>query len=80
MYSVRFLDEGPRQRGTRSFTTVSHWNKLLKGALVRFVLSTGADGPDALARFDHPEGYVLDPTLTEESKGVTVLAMVRPRR
>jgi len=80
MYSVRFLDEGPRQRGTRSFTTVSHWNKLLKGALVRFVLSTGADGPDALARFDHPEGYALDPTLTEESKGVTVLAMVRPRR
>jgi len=79
MFSVRFLDEGPRVRGSRSFTTVSHWNKLLKGALVRFVLATGADDPAALARFDHPEGYVYDPSLTEEVKGTTVVAMVRPR-
>lgn len=79
MFSVRFLDEGPRVRGSRSFTTVSHWNKLLKGALVRFVLATGADDPAALARFDHPEGYVYEPSLTEEVKGTTVVAMVRPR-
>lgn len=80
MLSVRFVDEGAPSRGTRTFTTVSHWNKLLKGALVRFVLATGADEPAALTRFAHPEGYVYDPSLTEETKGATVLVMVRPRR
>jgi len=80
MFSVRFVDEGAPMRGARTFTTVSHWNKLLKGALVRFVLATGADEPAALSRFTHPEDYVYDPSLTEESKGSTVLVMVRPRR
>lgn len=75
--AVRFLDEGPRRRGARTFTTVSHWNKLLKGALVRFVLATGARDPDALAKFRHPQGYRYDPSLTEESRGTTVVAMVR---
>lgn len=79
MLSVRFLDEGPRRGGERSFTTVSHWNKLLKGALVRFVLATGADAPAALRRFRHPEGYRFDPTLTEDVKGTTVVSMVRAR-
>ena len=79
--SVRFLDEQPRPaRGPRSFTTVNHWNKLLKGALVRFILTTGADEPDALAGFTHPEGYVYDPTLTELVDDRVVIAMVRPRR
>lgn len=77
MVSVRFLDEGPPRKGERSFTTVSHWNKLLKGALVRFVLATGADEPAALRRFTHPEGYVYDPSLTEDVKGTTVVSMVR---
>lgn len=77
MVSVRFLDEGPRRGRDRSFTTVSHWNKLLKGALVRFVLATGAAEPDALTKFRHPEGYRYDPTLTTEVKGTTVVAMVR---
>jgi hypothetical protein len=77
--AVRFLDERPRRRGAeRSFSTVSHWNKLLKGALVRFVLETGADEPDALAGFAHPEGYVFDPSLTEQSKGRTTVSLVRP--
>jgi uncharacterized protein len=79
--TVRFLDEVPRQRGEpRSFTTVNHWNKLLKGALVRHVLATGADDPEALRPFDHPEGYRYDPSLTEEAKGRTVISMVRPPR
>lgn len=79
--SVRFLDEKPRVRGAeRSFTTVNHWNKLLKGAVVRHVLATGADEPDALAPFRHPEGYALDPTLTEQIGGRTLVSMVRPPR
>ena len=79
--SVRFLDETTGRRGAdRTFTTVNHWNKLLKGALVRHVLATGADEPDALAAFAHPEGYAYDPSLTEEAKGRTIVSMVRPAR
>lgn len=77
MVSVRFLDEGPARKGERTFTTVSHWNKLLKGALVRFVLATGADDPSALRKFRHPEGYVYDPSLTEDVRGTTIVSMVR---
>ena len=77
--SVRFLDEAKRTRGRpRSFTTVNHWNKLLKGALVRFILTTGADEPDALVEFDHPEGYRYDASLTEVNDSRIMLAMVRP--
>lgn len=77
--SVRFLDEKPRRPGeVRTFTSVSHWNKLLKGALVRHVLATGADEPDALAHFEHPLGYRYDPSLTEQTKDRTQIAMVRP--
>ncbi len=79
--TVRFLDEKARHgTAARAFTTVNHWNKLLKGALVRHVLATGADDPDALAAFEHPEGYVYDPSLTEQAKGRTVVSMVRPPR
>jgi len=79
--TVRFLDEAPRRRGEpRAFTTVNHWNKLLKGALVRHVLATGADEPHALAAFTHPEGYRYDPSLTEVAKGRTIVSMVRPVR
>lgn len=77
--SVRFLDEARRRRGEqRSFTTVNHWNKLLKGALVRHILITGADEPDALAELVHPEGYRYDASLTEVVDGRIMLAMVRP--
>ena len=77
--SVRFLDEQARGRGEpRRFSSVSHWNKLLKGALVRHILATGADEPEALAAFAHPQGYRYDPSLTEQAKDRTVVSMVRP--
>jgi cytoplasmic iron level regulating protein YaaA (DUF328/UPF0246 family) len=50
--TVRFLDGRGR--------TVSHWNKLLKGSLVRWLLLEQPDGPDALGSFQHPLGYRLD--------------------
>jgi uncharacterized protein len=79
--TVRFVDETTARTGaTRTFTTVNHWNKLLKGALVRHVLATGADEPDALAAFVHPEGYVYDASLTEQAGGRTIVSMVRPAR
>lgn len=79
--SVKFLDEETRAKGQpRSFTTVNHWNKLLKGALVRFILETGADEPDALADFAHPEGYVYDPSLAETTDNRIIVVMARPPR
>jgi cytoplasmic iron level regulating protein YaaA (DUF328/UPF0246 family) len=51
--TVRFVD--------RSGATVSHWNKLLKGALVRWVLAEQPAGAADLAGFEHPLGYRLDP-------------------
>lgn len=50
--TVRFVDDQGR--------TVSHWNKLLKGALVRWLLREQPPGPEALAGFEHPLGYRLD--------------------
>lgn len=78
--SVKFLDEAPSTDGERSFTTVNHWNKLLKGALVRYVLATGADEPAALTKFRHPEGYRYDRTLTVTTDSGIVISMVRPVR
>jgi len=50
--TVRFVDDQGR--------TVSHWNKLLKGALVRWLLREQPAGPEALVGFEHPLGYRLD--------------------
>lgn len=62
---VRFLDEVERG-GERRLTAVSHWNKLLKGALVRHVLHTRLDDPAGLVRFEHPLGYAYEPGLDDE--------------
>lgn len=50
--TVRFCD--------RHDKTVSHWNKLLKGSIVRWLAETGATDPRDLIDFDHPQGYRLD--------------------
>lgn len=50
--TVRFLDRNGR--------TVSHWNKLLKGALVRHLLTERPGGPEELAGWEHPSGYRVD--------------------
>jgi len=63
--TVRFVDA----RGA----TVSHWNKLLKGSLVRWLAETGASSVDALEGFDHPQGYVWDPLATVQDDTVTRL-------
>lgn len=51
--TVRFLDAQGR--------TVSHWNKLLKGALVRHILTERLAEPEGLSDFTHPAGYRFDP-------------------
>lgn len=50
--TVRFVDAEGR--------TVSHWNKLLKGSLVRWLLTEQPAGPEGLDAFRHPSGYRLD--------------------
>jgi cytoplasmic iron level regulating protein YaaA (DUF328/UPF0246 family) len=71
---------GPARRVTVRFTdasdrTVSHWNKLLKGALVRWVLSEQPDGPDDLRHFEHPLGYRYDPAATVCADGTAAVVL-----
>ncbi len=73
-WSVRFLE----RRSDGSLTAVSHWNKYLKGALVRYLVGHPGAGPDELAGWDHPSGYRLDPSRTEErGGGITQLSLVQ---
>jgi cytoplasmic iron level regulating protein YaaA (DUF328/UPF0246 family) len=51
-YTVAFVDRGGR--------VVSHWNKLLKGALVAWIGETAATEAAHLATFQHPLGYRFD--------------------
>ena len=60
----------PRRRVTVTFLdrdgrTVSHWNKLLKGSIVRWLAETGERDPEALGGFDHPQGYRVDPASSD---------------
>ena len=48
----------PRTRRCR------HWNKLLKGSLVRHLAATGLTDHRGLAAFHHPSGYRYDPAST----------------
>jgi uncharacterized protein len=74
--AVRFLDEHSRGR-QRTLTTVSHWNKLLKGALVRHLVDARPTGPDGLGAFSHPERYEYRPDLTVEEPHRVVVSLVR---
>jgi cytoplasmic iron level regulating protein YaaA (DUF328/UPF0246 family) len=73
VHTVRFLEPG---RGGE-LVAVSHWNKFLKGALVRHLVEHPGAGPDELAGWEHPAGYVLDPARTAEQRGRVQLDFVR---
>ena len=75
--TVRFLDDVVKN-GRRQLVTVSHWNKLLKGALVRHVVEHQVHDPAALADFSHPEGYVYRPDLSSTDGPVADAVLVRP--
>ena len=76
--TVRFLDDVADGPG-RKLITVSHWNKLLKGALVRHILATQLDDADGLVDFEHPLGYVYEPSLTVTDGGVTTVSLIARR-
>jgi len=67
------------RKGQRELVTVSHWNKLLKGALVRHVVDGQVDDPEALVDFEHPQGYVYRPDLTVQDGNTIDIALVAPR-
>jgi uncharacterized protein len=66
--TVRFVDRGGR--------TVSHWNKLLKGALVRHLLTERPGGPEDLAGWRHPSGYRVDARASRLDADPGVLVLV----
>ncbi len=70
----------PRQRITVRFVdrrgaTVSHWNKLLKGALVRWVLTEQPSFASDLVGFDHPFGYRFDEGASDLSGPVAAVVL-----
>jgi len=72
-YVVRFLD---RQKDG-SLVAVSHDNKSLKGALVRYLLAHPTAGPADLAGWTHPARYRYSARASERHDATTIVAMVR---
>lgn len=68
--TVRFVDAQGK--------TISHWNKLLKGSLVRWLVTTGATDTEALVEFEHPQGYRYDPASTVRDGRTTALTFRGP--
>ena len=81
-FTVKFLQRG----ADGQFKTVTHLSKLLKGALVRHLVSNSAEANKAdsalrlAAGFTHPEGYEFDPDLTTEVDRTTELVFLKIQR
>ena len=71
--TVKFFERRP----DGSLVAVSHWNKFLKGALLRHLLEHPETTPRSLEHWEHPSGYRLDPLLTQVRGPVTGLAFVQ---
>jgi uncharacterized protein len=71
--AVKFMERRP----DGALVAVSHWNKLLKGALVRFLLEHPSASAQELTEWHHPLGYRLDASLTEVRGDLTVLSFVQ---
>ena len=60
-----------------SLVAVSHDNKSLKGAFVRFLLAHPSARPADLAGWKHPAGYRYSARASAHDGATTVVAMVR---
>lgn len=69
--TFRFVEEDGR--------TVNHWNKLLKGAVVRWLLTAQPGDATAIARFVHPLGYQYDPVASSALDDPLVSLVLRRR-
>ena len=78
-YTVKFLNRTP----DGELKTVNHWSKLLKGALVRHLVSnpepagSPASALKLIADFTHPEGYEFRPEMTIETNGATEIILLK---
>ena len=80
---AQWVDTGPAapaQRITVKFVdasgaTVNHWNKLLKGALVRWVLTDQPEGVSDLATWEHPLGYRFDAAASDVDGPVAAVVL-----
>jgi len=75
---VKFLDEVIKD-GEKKLVSVSHWNKLLKGALVLYVIDNQLVDPDGLVDFSHPEGYVFAPDHSVRNGNTIDIAFISKR-
>lgn len=75
-YSVSFLQ--PNTKG--DLVAVSHWNKFLKGALVRHLVEEPSTEPVDLLGWDHPSGFTLDEQRSSTTGGRTTLVFVNEER
>lgn len=72
-YAVTFLQ--PNAKG--ELTAVSHWNKFLKGALVRHLVQHPGITPSELQDWEHPSGFRLDAGRTITVGGRKTLVFVK---
>ena len=66
-----------RDELTTRLSVVSHRNKLLKGALLRFLVAIPMLGPGELAAWEHPMGFRYDRSRDEQHGGLTRLSFVQ---
>lgn len=71
-YSATFLQ--PNAKG--ELVAVSHWNKFLKGALVRHLVEQPGVTPVDLLTWEHPSGFRLNEKLTLTDERRTTLMFV----
>ncbi|MCH8910716.1 MAG: peroxide stress protein YaaA [Chloroflexi bacterium] len=82
-YKTRFTVKFVERAASGQLKTVTHLSKLLKGALVRHLVSNSAEAGTAesalqlAAGFSHPEGYKFDPDLTTEVDRTTELIFLK---
>jgi cytoplasmic iron level regulating protein YaaA (DUF328/UPF0246 family) len=72
-WTVRFLD----RRADGSLVAVSHDNKSLKGALVRYLAVNPGTTPSTLSKWRHPAGYRYARKATEARGDTLVLSVIR---
>lgn len=72
-YSARFLQTNAKG----DLVAVSHWNKFLKGALVRHLVENPGTAAADLLCWEHPSGYQLNEELTVVAHGRTTLMFVK---
>jgi cytoplasmic iron level regulating protein YaaA (DUF328/UPF0246 family) len=77
-FSVRFFEaDAAFDHDPSQLRVVNHWNKLLKGSLVRWLLNAQPTDVAALEAFDHPLGYRWMPEFDDATGATHVAALVR---